>query len=362
MHAVVSRASEVVAAWLCPSEMARMRFQDMHDRVRTARRIQALAMSVASLCSAAVYGWWIAALVVMAVVVLAALERAYRDAARPEVASFVSIVALEVILALAVLGTGGLGSPQLMFLTIPVLMLAARFRLAVVWVGIAGALVVTAAVCVGAAVLGPVPTAPAFVQVACFLAVLASLVAVALTLMSAEIASRGDAVVDQLTGLFNRKALHGRFTEAAAQARMIGAPVSLIICDLDHFKRVNDEHGHDRGDVVLREVAYRMRRTLRVFDLVYRLGGEEFLVLLPGQDEQAAAIVADRLVEGMRCEPVADLQLTMSAGVATLTPDLLDFDDLLKAADLALYAAKRAGRDRVCVASEVPAAASSLLG
>jgi diguanylate cyclase (GGDEF)-like protein len=361
MHEVVSRTGAAVATWLCPTEMARMRFQDMHDRVRTARRIQALAMSLASLCSAVVFGWWIAVLVVMAVLVLAVLERAYRDATRPEIASFVSIVSLEIILALAVLGTGGLHSPQLAFLTIPVLMLAARFRLGVVVVGVAGALGVTTAVCVGAELLGEAPDAPGFVEVACFLAVLASLVAVALTLMSAEIASRGEAVVDQLTGLFNRKALHGRFTEAAAQARMIGAPVSLIICDLDHFKRVNDEYGHDRGDVVLREVAYRMRRTLRVFDLVYRLGGEEFLVLLPGQDEEAAAAVAERLVEGMRCEPVADLPLTMSAGVATLTPDLLDFDDLLKAADLALYAAKRAGRDRVCVASDVPGAARTLL-
>ncbi len=361
MHEVVSRAGAAVATWLCPTEMARMRFQDMHDRVRTARRIQALSMSVASLSGIYVFGWWLAVLVVMAVVVLAVLERAYRDATHPEIASFVSIAVLEIILAVGVLGTGGLHSPLLAFLTIPVLMLAARFRLGVVVVGVASALGLTAAVCVGAEVLGQAPPAPAFVEAASFLAVLASLVAVALTLMSAEIASRGEAVVDQLTGLFNRKALHGRFTEAAAQARMIGAPVSLIICDLDHFKRVNDEYGHDRGDVVLREVAYRMRRTLRVFDLVYRLGGEEFLVLLPGQDEEAAASVAERLVEGMRCEPVADLAITMSAGVATLTPDLLDFDDLLKAADLALYAAKRAGRDRVCAASDVPHAASSLL-
>lgn len=361
MHDVVSRAGEALASWLCPTEMSRMRFQDMHDRVRTARRVQGLAMSAASLVSALVYGWWIVVLVAMAVLVLAVLERAYRRAARPEVASFISIVALEGILALAVLGTGGLSSPQLAFLTIPVLMLAARFRLGVVVAGVVGALALTTAVCVGAALLDPVPVAPAFVEAAAFLAVLASLVAVALTLMSAEIASRGDAVVDQLTGLFNRKALHGRFTEAAAQARMIGSPVSLIICDLDHFKRVNDEYGHDRGDVVLREVAYRMRRTLRVFDLVYRLGGEEFLVLLPGQDEAAAAAVAERLVDGMREEPVAELALTMSAGVATLTPDLLDFDDLLKAADLALYAAKRAGRDRVCVASDVPGAARSML-
>ena len=183
---------------------------------------------------------------------------------------------------------------------------------------------------------------------------MASLVAVAVTLQSAEMASRGDAVVDQLTGLFNRKALHGRFTEAAAQAKMIGAPVSLIMCDLDHFKRVNDEHGHDVGDVVLREVAYRMRRTLRVFDMVYRLGGEEFLVLLPGQTEEQSMVVAERMLEDMRSEPVGGLPITMSAGVATLPPEAVDFDELLKAADLALYAAKRAGRDRARAASEVP--------
>ena len=354
MHAEVSTARSALAGWLCPTEMARMRFVDMNDRVRTARRIQGATLGAASLLASFWYGPWLAILVLASVTVLVVLEKVSRRTTHPEVPAFLSLWALAAILALGALGTGGATSPMLVTLAVPTLMLAARYRKEVVVVGVVVVLLMSVAVVLGAQRLAPPPTTPPVVGVAMYLAVMASLVAVAVTLQSAEMASRGDAVVDQLTGLFNRKALHGRFTEAAAQAKLIGAPVSLIMCDLDHFKRVNDEHGHDVGDVVLREVAYRMRCTLRVFDMVYRLGGEEFLVLLPGQTEEQSMVVADRMLADMRSELVAGLPITMSAGVAALPPEAVDFDELLKAADLALYAAKRAGRDRACAASEVP--------
>lgn len=354
MHTDVSGVWRALARWLCPTEMARMRFADMNDRVRTARRVQAASIGLAALLGSFWFGWWLGALVLVAVLVLVVLEKVYRRAQHPEVAGFLSIWLLAVILALSVLGTGGTSSPLLPTLTVPTLMLAARFRPTVVVVGVVAALLLSGSVMVGALFLPPAPPSPWVVDVATYLALLSSLVAVAVTLQSAEMASRGDAVVDQLTGLFNRKALHGRFTEAAAQAKLIGAPVSLIMFDLDHFKRVNDEHGHDVGDIVLREAAYRMRRTLRVFDMVYRLGGEEFLVLMPGQTEEQAMVVAERMLEDMRAEPVGGLPVTMSAGVASLPPEAVDFDELLKATDLALYAAKRAGRDRAHRASQVP--------
>ncbi len=211
-----------------------------------------------------------------------------------------------------------------------------------------------AAILAAVFLLPTAPTAPPVVNVVAYLALLASLVTAQVTLLSAELESRGDAVVDQLTGLFNRKAMHGRFAEAAAQAKLINSPISLVICDLDLFKNVNDEHGHDRGDLVLQEVAFRMRKTMRVLDLVYRIGGEEFVILLPGQDEQHALQLAHRVIADIEAEPITGLRITMSAGVATSSPKDIEFDVLLKRADLALYSAKRAGRNRVHAASAMP--------
>ena len=233
-------------------------------------------------------------------------------------------------------------------------MLAARFRLRVAIYGlIASRSCSPLGPCSGRTRCRTVPEAPAWLRLACYAALMIGLAALSLTLLTAEMQSRGDAVVDQLTGLFNRKALAGRYAEAAAQARVLGAPVSLVLCDLDHFKQVNDQHGHDRGDVVLREAAYRMRKTLRTFDLVYRIGGEEFLVLLPGEDLGAAATVAERLVADVSASPLGGLGVTMSAGVSTAPQADAELDDLLKRADVALYAAKDAGRNCVRLAERL---------
>ena len=344
---VEAESAGTPSRWLCRTELERARFLDMHDRVRTARRVQGLALGSVAIFAASWYGWWLALLALLAGLWLVLLERVFDSDSRPELAAATSMAVLELMLAGGVMGTGGAESPLLAFLTVPPVMLAARFRPTVVVVGVAASLLMTAAAVVGAVLLPPPPAVPRVVDIAAYLGLLASLVAASTALLTAELASRGDAVVDQLTGLFNRKALHGRFEEASTQARLLHAPVSMIICDLDHFKTVNDEYGHDRGDIVLREVAYRMRKTLRVFDLVYRLGGEEFLVLLPGQDESTAVDVAERLVRDVEAGPLAGLAVTMSAGVATGWGDDLDFDTLLKRADVALYAAKDGGRNRV---------------
>jgi GGDEF domain-containing protein len=103
-------------------------------------------------------------------------------------------------------------------------------------------------------------------------------------LMRSDIQHRNDAVIDQLTGMLNRNALKVRVQELTQQSSVTGEPIGLIIGDLDHFKQINDTHGHSVGDAVLKEVAYLMRKQLRAFDLAYRVGGEEFLILLPGSD------------------------------------------------------------------------------
>jgi diguanylate cyclase (GGDEF)-like protein len=117
---------------------------------------------------------------------------------------------------------------------------------------------------------------------------------------------------------------------------------------------VNDTHGHERGDVVLREVAYEIRKSLRSFELVYRLGGEEFLVLLPGVELGGAVEIAERIRRAVASARPGDLELTLSAGVASTAGGRLSYEELFRAADGALFAAKRAGRDRVEVAGAMP--------
>ncbi len=355
MHNDVQQERNSFSVWLCPTELQRLRFLDMHARVKTARRVQGATIALSVLFSARWFGWWPVVLTLMAVVTLAVLEKVYVRTTHPEIASAASIATLQIILAANVAVTGGASSPLLPFLMVPAIMLAARFRQAVVVCGVAASLVLLVAAILAAAFWLPTaPTVPPVVNVVAYLALLASLVTAQVTLLSAELESRGDAVVDQLTGLFNRKAMHGRFAEAAAQAKLINSPISLVICDLDLFKNVNDEHGHDRGDLVLQEVAFRMRKTMRVLDLVYRIGGEEFVILLPGQDEQHALQLAERVIADIEAEPITGLRITMSAGVATSSPKDIEFDALLKRADLALYSAKRAGRNRVHAASAMP--------
>jgi diguanylate cyclase (GGDEF)-like protein len=171
-------------------------------------------------------------------------------------------------------------------------------------------------------------------------------------LMRSDIQHRSDAVLDPLTGMLNRNALKVRVQELTQQSAVTGEPIGLIIGDLDHFKQINDTHGHSVGDAVLKEVAYLMRKQLRAFDLAYRLGGEEFLILLPGSDLPHAEDLAERLRARVGVENVAGgIGVTMSFGVSASGPDEpFDYTTVFARADAALYRAKSDGRDRVRLA------------
>jgi diguanylate cyclase (GGDEF)-like protein len=170
--------------------------------------------------------------------------------------------------------------------------------------------------------------------------------------MRSDIQHRSDAVLDPLTGMLNRNALKVRVQELTQQSAVTGEPIGLIIGDLDHFKQINDTHGHSVGDAVLKEVAYLMRKQLRAFDLAYRLGGEEFLILLPGSDLAHAEDLAERLRARVGVENVAGgIGVTMSFGVSASGPDEpFDYTTVFARADAALYRAKSDGRDRVRLA------------
>lgn len=166
------------------------------------------------------------------------------------------------------------------------------------------------------------------------------------------------ALTDPLTGIANRRHAMAEL-EVLAEHLLAGGPAwSAVLFDIDHFKRVNDSHGHATGDQVLREVAALLRANLRASDKLARIGGEEFLVLLPDTPRTAACVVAERLRRVIEDAPIdtasaGPLRITLSAGVATAeaaSPGDGTVTRMLERADRALYAAKSAGRNRVTVA------------
>ncbi len=154
------------------------------------------------------------------------------------------------------------------------------------------------------------------------------------------------ATTDPLTGLANRRTAEAGLEREIAYARRYGQPMSVIIADLDHFKYVNDTHGHAHGDRVLREVTARLQARVRDSDLTARWGGEELLVVAPGIDLREATALAERCRRALAEEPVAGLGITATLGVAEFTPED-DRESLLARADRQLYAGKAAGRNRV---------------
>jgi len=161
---------------------------------------------------------------------------------------------------------------------------------------------------------------------------------------------------DALTGLLNRREFDRILAEEYARARRFGEALALLIVDLDHFKAINDRHGHPAGDAVLVEVARRLTAQVRTVDRVMRLGGEEFALLLLQTDLAGALPVAERVTAALRNEPVAagpngTVAVTASIGVAALPGPEGTPATLMAAADKALYAAKAAGRNRVMAAA-----------
>ncbi|MGM9320599.1 GGDEF domain-containing protein [Deinococcus aquaticus] len=159
-------------------------------------------------------------------------------------------------------------------------------------------------------------------------------------------------VRDALTGLFNRRYMEETGGRELARAQRHGQPVSVLMLDVDHFKRFNDVHGHAIGDAVLRRLGSVLSRQFREEDIACRYGGEEFLVLLPGCTADAALERAEVLRQAVGSLPVAapdteGLTVTVSVGIAATVRGSGVLSDLIAQADQALYAAKRAGRNRV---------------
>lgn len=180
------------------------------------------------------------------------------------------------------------------------------------------------------------------------------LLLIALTKERLELQQRNIALVDPLTGLMNRRAFMGHAERNAMRQGLAAESTALLVLDLDHFKQVNDRHGHDVGDRVLASFAQVAAQNVRPTDLLYRMGGEEFCFVLPDTDIHTALRVAERVRKAFAGHAYSaggrSIPVTVSIGIATADQAGFDFEVLLAAGDAALYEAKARGRNRVVLA------------
>jgi len=328
-------------------QLRRERLLDIDERIRPYRLAAFAALGVALLASGPWEGWWWLLPLAGALMAFSIGDRLRTRSARPERWVAGSWAVSPLMIAISVALTGGIDSPALGWFALPLVTLASRFEWRGTLVGIGYSVVLLCASTVPfdpTAVLDdPVPLMHTFGLM------------LAITLLGGAIVQsdrdhRREAVLDPLTGLFNRSALAQRFADqrrAPEDERRIG----VLIGDLDHFKLINDEHGHAVGDAVLKDVAYQLRKHLRALDHVYRVGGEEFVAVLPGADVQSAEEAAERLRAAVEAARPAGLFVSISFGVVVATgADAADFDSLYRTADAALYEAKQAGRNSVRLA------------
>jgi diguanylate cyclase (GGDEF)-like protein len=253
--------------------------------------------------------------------------------------------------------TGGLASPAIILLVPTGALAGARRQGGPLAVALLMGTAATGAACVLADGPQPADTAGAAIAAA------SAVVAVALLashLAHADRGVRADAVLDPLTGLLNRGALDTRAIELRGQAALDDLPLSIVLSDLDALAQINAVYGMEIGDAVLAGAADAMRRSLRTFELLYRLGGDEFLLVLPGASTGEATHLAERLRDAVATARPEGLEVTASFGVAGGSGIGLQFGALLAEADVALYAAKAAGGDTVRTSGDLAASAGPL--
>ncbi len=338
-------------------EARRERLLDMERRMRRYRAgcFGILAIALASVAPQVGWGWLAPLAVGFCGFPIA--DRFMRKSNQPWRWVAGAWGALPLLIAAAVVATGGPASPAIMLFGLPAVTLGARFE---PWGMAVGMAYILALFLTSTVAIDPTSAAEHSQWLVAGVALILSTVILSGALVESDRAHRRRSTLDPLTGLFNRNALEQRLGELDGQLcdTEIGLSHALLLCDLDHFKRVNDELGHATGDAVLQEVAYTMRAALRAGDSIYRVGGEEILAVLPGANEADAVEIAERLRCEVRDRRPTGVTVTVSIGVAVSRSGVVDTDDLVSKADAALYNAKAAGRDRVVVGNAEPMVAA----
>ncbi|MBJ7332522.1 MAG: GGDEF domain-containing protein [Solirubrobacteraceae bacterium] len=329
------------------AEATRLRHLDNEARLRPVLGVLALFGAAAMVAAVFVAPLWTVGVAVgttLAIGFVSALtQHRLRHSPHPEawlaIEQIVGTLALCVVLAV----TGGLESAATGLMALALALVGARFQ----GRRLIGMAVLNITMLLGACFIADpqsfIDDGPALYT---WIATMIGVTALTTILSHSERNARADAVLDPLTGMLNRSALKRRVAELEGQAAVSGLPVSVLACDLDGFKAVNDTRGHEAGDAVLQDVAYALRKTLRSFELVYRTGGDEFLVVLPGADAPAATRIADSLREAVAALGDHAAGVTLSVGVASAVGTGVVFAALSAKADKALYQAKREGRNR----------------
>lgn len=322
---------------------------DMDQRLAPVR---ARALGVLALALALSIPWvgpWTLAPLAGAAALFKLAERRARKSDYAEYLIFGTWIIVEFIIAAAIALTAAPKDATLGWLLIPIATLPARFpeRTVKIGTGIALSLLMGIAFATDASAVLRDPTF-VIAHAAEFLSVSMLLLA----LLRSDLKHRDESEIDQLTGLLNRKALVARVHKLEQHSLGHQKPVGVIASDIDNFKQINDKYGHDMGDHVLAEVAQSITERMRVYDLIYRLGGDEILILLPGTDLQETMTLAERLRHGVNVYTPDGDTVTISLGVsASASEEAFSFQRVCREADTALYDAKKQGRNCVRVAS-----------
>ncbi len=333
-------------SWLIDGGMDRERMLDMDRLVAPVRQKSFLVIAAALLICGPWLGWWTIIPLAVAGALFKLADEAVERVSHPEYLLFAAWTASQLMIVMSVALTGGPRSSAMAWFAIPIVTLSARFPTRGVILGLAVTVLLMLAVAFGVDAHAVLARPPLLIMP---LALTIAVAILSTALMKSDVRYRSEAVIDQLTGMLNRNSLADRTVELAHQSERTGQPIGVIVGDLDHFKEINDTYGHATGDAVLQDVAYMLRKQLRAFDLAYRIGGEEFLVLLPGADLTQTAAMAERLRRGVAADTVGGgLRVTMSFGVsASRRESSFDYKTICAEADEALYEAKRSGRDAV---------------
>ena len=330
--------------WLCKSEFDRQRLVESTIKGRPIRRALMIALQLVSLAMVPVIGWPPFIAISVGNLIAEVSEFRVESARRPENQIFLGWVAMLINVALLV-GLYHAHSLALMPALIAMIMpLIGGYPVRVLAIG-SGMVVLTELV-VGLVLIQPFDTEVLLSTVVTVAATTVLAVGV-VTLIRSDETYRHESVIDPLTGMLNRRSLESHAEELLAKARFRSLSVAILMLDLDHFKSINDNHGHDVGDQVLARTSEAMQAQLRSSDVIFRIGGEEFLAILLGVDQH----MVQRLADGVRLAVArsgAQPGVTISVGAAiddaSSNPD---FRSLFRRADRALAEAKQSGRNCV---------------